>query len=381
MRICFVTWSIGRDGGSRAIFEIANKLCERGHDVKIITLGGDHSWYDLKASIRYLPVPRPLKTVLFIYRVLTLRHRPYSASALEGFAKKFGFHADLIKMLTENIPEADVHIATWYPTSLALWFARTESKKFYFLQDYPEVVYEINGKYGLGMFDVTLLLPFDTFLCNSSYTQNLVLKRQPNAKTIITGVGVNTRVFRPYNSKLINLKGKNVAMMFMRGRSFKGDEISVKALNVVAQKIPLHVLIVGQKTAVKRLFSLIRPQFTYEVFEDIDDHLLAKLYSSADVFLLTSYAESFSLPPLEAMACGTPVVTTDCKGNRDYAISEANSLVVPPGNVKETVEAVIRVLTSIELREKLAREGLKTAKQWNWDKVVDRFEQAIREMP
>ena len=56
---------------------------------------------------------------------------------------------------------------------------------------------------------------------------------------------------------------------------------------------------------------------------------LAELYSSADIFLFTSYAESFGLPPLEAMACGTTVVTTDCKGNRDYAIGEYNCLIRP----------------------------------------------------
>jgi len=43
------------------------------------------------------------------------------------------------------------------------------------------------------MFDVTLRLPFDTFLCNSNYTKSLVLEQQPNAKTIVTGVGGDTQ--------------------------------------------------------------------------------------------------------------------------------------------------------------------------------------------
>lgn len=79
------------------------------------------------------------------------------------------------------------------------------------------------------------------------------------------------------------------------------------------------------------------------------------------------------------MACGTPVVTTDCEGNRDYAINDINSLVVPPGDVKLTAEAVLRILTLDDLRRKLVKEGLNTAKQWNWNKVVDKFEQAIKE--
>lgn len=377
MKICFVAWGIGRAGGCRAFFEVANGLRERGYDVEIVALGGDHSWYDLKVPIRYLAVPKPLNNILALYRVLRLRSRQYYASALEGFAKKFGFHADLVRFLAENIPKADVHIATWYPTALALWSSGTNGKKLYFLQDFPELVFEAYGKFGLGVFDATLRLPFDVFMCNSSYTASLVLERQPSAKVMVTGVGVDTQIFKPYNSKLVSVKGKNIVMIIVRGQKFKGDDVSIKTLNVVAEKLPVHALIVGKESKVKDLFSFVKPQFTYDVFEDVDDCALAKLYSSADVFLFTSYAEGFGLPPLEAMACGTPVVTTDCKGNRDYAVNKVNSFIVQPGDIKAIAEAVIRILKSNRLREKLTEAGLETAKQWKWCKVVDKFEQAI----
>jgi glycosyltransferase involved in cell wall biosynthesis len=298
---------------------------------------------------------------------------------VKSFSRKFSFHADLIRLLAENIHDADVYISTWYTTSLALWFAVVEGKKFYFLQDFPELVFESGGVFGLKMFDLTLRVPFDKFLCNSSYTRDLLLERQPKAKTIITGVGVDTQVFRPYDDKIIDAEGKNIVMVIVRGAKFKGDEVAVNTLNIVAQKQLLKVIIIGKNVFVNQLFKLIKPQFAYEVFEDVGDYMLGKLYSSADVFLFTSHAESFGLPPLEAMACGTPVVTTDCKGNRDYAFNEVKSLVVPPGNVKLAAEAVLRILTENNLRRKLVKEGLKTAKQWNRNKVVDKFEQAIRE--
>jgi glycosyltransferase involved in cell wall biosynthesis len=80
------------------------------------------------------------------------------------------------------------------------------------------------------------------------------------------------------------------------------------------------------------------------------------------------------------MACGVPVVTTDCGGIRDYAVDGYNALIVPPGDPKAVADAVLKILKNDKLREKLIEHGIETAKQWTWDKVVDKFEQAIKEV-
>ena len=89
--------------------------------------------------------------------------------------------------------------------------------------------------------------------------------------------------------------------------------------------------------------------------------------------------ESFGLPPLEAMACGVPVVTTDCGGIRDYAVDGYNALIVPPGDPEAVADAVLKILRDDKFRERLVEHGIETAKQRSWDKVVDKFERAIRE--
>ena len=107
--------------------------------------------------------------------------------------------------------------------------------------------------------------------------------------------------------------------------------------------------------------------------------MLAKLYSSADAFLYTSYAEGFGLPPLEAMACGTPVVMSDNKGSRDYAISNFNTLVSQPGDVNSLANNLLKVLQDGKLRERLIENGLETAKKFTWTSTVDNFEKALKE--
>lgn len=85
------------------------------------------------------------------------------------------------------------------------------------------------------------------------------------------------------------------------------------------------------------------------------------------------------MPPLEAMACGTPVVTTIAKGNMEYIKPNINALVSEPGDVNSLVKNVIKVLTDYKLKESLIENGLQTAKEWTWDKVTDRYEKAFKE--
>jgi len=78
------------------------------------------------------------------------------------------------------------------------------------------------------------------------------------------------------------------------------------------------------------------------------------------------------------MASGTAVVMTDCGGVRDYVVDGYNSLVVPPGDPEAVANATIEILRNDRLRDRLIRGGVETARQWTWDRVVDKFEEAIR---
>lgn len=367
-------WSTGLAGGTRAIFEIANRLSDRGYNVNIIALGGDHRWFKVRVPVNYVDVPRTCRLIFNIYKLLTFRWKHhYDSLNIEGIAKRLGFHADLIRILSENIPSEDILIATYFPTAIAAWLSGGD-KLFYFLQDFPELVEEAHDKYLIKLFEASLRLPF-IFLCNSSYTCEIVLSRNPNAKTYVTGVGVDTEVFRPRSTKLNHYSRRKVVMAILRGFRYKGDEIALNALNLINKHVPIYGVFVGNDKVLRRI-SL---EFPYTHYRYVDDETLAKLYSSSDLFIFTSYAEGFGLPPLEAMACGTPVVMTDAKGNRDYAINGYNCILVPPGDPKAVAEASIKVLTDDKLRERLIEGGLETAKKWSWNRVVDVFERALRE--
>jgi glycosyltransferase involved in cell wall biosynthesis len=107
---------------------------------------------------------------------------------------------------------------------------------------------------------------------------------------------------------------------------------------------------------------------------------LAQLYATCDLFVSASWREGFGLPPLEAMACGAPVVVTNSGGVQEYARHGENCLVTPPRNPQALAEAMLRVLTDTALAERLRRNGPLTAAQFTWESAVDRLEKALGQL-
>ncbi len=105
---------------------------------------------------------------------------------------------------------------------------------------------------------------------------------------------------------------------------------------------------------------------------------LPDLYCRADVFVSTSWGEGFGLPPLEAMACGAPVVLTDSRGVRDYARPNENCIMVPPRDVEQLAAAMIRILSDRAFAQKIGQAGVATASRFQWDACVDRLEKVLR---
>jgi glycosyltransferase involved in cell wall biosynthesis len=100
----------------------------------------------------------------------------------------------------------------------------------------------------------------------------------------------------------------------------------------------------------------------------VDESLLPSLFAGALLLAYVSYYEGFGLPPLEAMASGTPVLA----GNRSSlpeVVGDAGVL-VDPFSVKEIAEAICGMVEKPALRADLRRKGLLRAKQFSWDETA-----------
>ena len=95
---------------------------------------------------------------------------------------------------------------------------------------------------------------------------------------------------------------------------------------------------------------------------------ISSFYRLARVFVFPSLYEGFGLPPLEAMACGTPVVTSNVSSLPEVAGDAA--LLVDPTNVDEIADAIRRAATDEALRQTLIARGLVRARQFSWSESV-----------
>jgi glycosyltransferase involved in cell wall biosynthesis len=82
------------------------------------------------------------------------------------------------------------------------------------------------------------------------------------------------------------------------------------------------------------------------------------------VFVFPSLYEGFGLPPLEAMACGAPVVTSDCSSIPEVVGDAA--LTVDPLSEKDIAKAIRRILTEAGLRQELREKGLARAGRFSY---------------
>lgn len=94
-------------------------------------------------------------------------------------------------------------------------------------------------------------------------------------------------------------------------------------------------------------------------------------YTASDVFCLPSHRESFGLVALEAMACGTPTVTTDLPGIRAFATDGESASLVEPGDVEAIGASLETLLADPALRDRYAEAGRSAAEAFSWRQSAD----------
>jgi O-antigen biosynthesis protein len=101
------------------------------------------------------------------------------------------------------------------------------------------------------------------------------------------------------------------------------------------------------------------------------------VYTACDLLLKLSTVEGFFGPPLEMMASGGTAVVSRATGWDEYVVDEKNALCVELDDLPGAVEALNRLVNDKTLREKLSKNGIKTAKQLDWKKQCPKFEKAL----
>jgi glycosyltransferase involved in cell wall biosynthesis len=109
----------------------------------------------------------------------------------------------------------------------------------------------------------------------------------------------------------------------------------------------------------------------------VSDKFLPSLYSGAIAFVYVSLYEGFGLPPLEAMACGTPVLTSNVTSLPEVVNDAA--LMVNPYDTEAIGCGIVRLVENVDLRKELIGKALKRAKNFTWDITAELTQKVLKE--
>jgi len=353
MRISFILSSLWLSGGVQVIVEYANRLTMREHQITLVIPDGALDTDMLNELVPHVDV-----------QTSRLARTPHMNIA------------QMIRLtwsLARKVPPSDVVISTHTPTTVAgllatrLW---RRGKPVWFYQDYWEM---FHGRPYESWLLRHALRWHERALVVSDYCRQELNAYSPG-DVVVVGEGLShPEILNPLPTEVRRSLGDQQTILYLGDtRPRKGlDDFLQAATLVYKYSKDVRLLIVSKEDC------QIQSRVPFEYVHRPARVELARLYATCDLFVSASWREGFGLPPLEAMACGAPVVLTDSGGVREYARSKENCLMVPCRDPEALAKAMIRVLTDKVLTERLRRNGPPTAARFTWESAVDRFEHAL----
>lgn len=357
MRIAFVLpgYPWGPIGGFRVVYEYANRLVAKGHEVAIVH-------------------PRHLGNVSPPPAGSLYRRLRREGAKLRDWAFRPSVHWQpvdgRVRMLyvsdpdASKVPDGDVVFATtWHTAEYVLGYPKSKGLRFYLIQAYetwwgPKD--RVEAAWRAPLYKVVIarwLFEIGRELgCEH-------MEYIPN--------GIDHEKYRLLNP--ISNRPKRVATLF-HADDWKGSPDGLRALGVVKNQHPdVRVTLFGTP---RRTESI--PEWVEYLRDPPQTEIVNRIYNGSSIYLCASWSEGFPLPPAEAMACGCALVSTDIGGVREYAEHGVTALLSPPRDPEALARNLIRVLDDDALRVRLAEAGNRGIRQFTWERSTDQLERFIQ---
>lgn len=348
MMINFIAPFTNKTGGIKIIFEYANRLKEKEHDVVIYV---------------------PMKAYKFNNKGIIGKFKTIKSSLGNIFKRGTRvnwFNLDVSLRLvplikSKYIRDADVSIATAWPTAYDVYnLDDSKGKKYYFIQGYE--IWSGN-KYDV---DNTYKLPLKQIVI-AQWLKDLMENQFQSNDVTVAYNGIDFKEFYN-NNKIFN---NNIISMMYSRQNWKGYKEGLKAFERIKD----------------RYHGLRLILFGMEKGDDIPDyaelHLnpskkeLREIYSNSDIFIFPSKFEGWGLTPLEAMACKCAVVGTKVGCMCEIGIHKQNAMLSESNDIETMSYNIECLLNDKQLLESVSEEGFKTVLKFDWNKSVKQFEEIL----
>ncbi len=325
------------------VVEYANFLADRGHNVSL--------WYNIINTvfkihplIKLIKIPLPTKLGTVIHSLVSQ------------------FHADVI--IVDIIPLA------------SLLSIRNRPSLIFFAQGFDES-YHTNR---IQKFLIKMLYFFSLNLMKVkgiAVSNQLahMLREKYNARLTVVENGIDLLAFYPDPDQelILSKENRKSVLVLSRNDHPKGIDIAIDVINKMSAdwRNKIEIWICGEELDEQIV------KFKARNFGWVGEEKLRKIISSADVLFYPTRQEGFGLLPLEAMACGCPVITTEAVR---YLADAENALIAKLGNEVSIKEKLERILADRQLTGDLRNNGFITVKKYDLGHSKIKFEEAIKKV-
>ncbi len=330
----------------------ADRLRQRGHEVTVVS------------TPLAVPIRRKLKSLL-LGRGWPEGRR--ESSHFDGIGIRHKVLERVRPVTDVDVPDADVVVASYYTTAFGVQkLSRGKGAKAILIQGY-----EVEDSKSNPLLDAVWRMPMHKITISKWLVE---LAREKFGDTAVSHVpnSVDLEQFKaePRPKQRVPTVG------FLYSRSwFKGCRTSVASLKRIVEALPSsRIVSFGAEQPGIRLPLPPQTEFHYRPPQD----KLRDLYAQCDVWVCGSNREGFHLPPLEAMACRCPVVSTRVGGPMDIIEERVNGHLVNIGDVEALANQTLRVLNlPREEWKQMSDAAYRTAIRYTWDDATDLFEKAL----
>ncbi|MGD0459036.1 MAG: glycosyltransferase family 4 protein [Terriglobia bacterium] len=359
MRITFLLpgFSWKPMGGFKVVYQYANQLVSRGHQVTVVHPESLPGYGEPQARTR-----RSFRDVLRRWRTL------YWSRVL--FPRIPWVRIDpRVKMLSvakpdsRLIPDADAIFASaWITAELVLGYPECKGEKFYLIQHYETW----DGP--KERVDATWRAPLKKVVIAKWLHELGMSLGCPESELAYIPNGLDHTMLRLFNP--IAGRGKRLAMAFFPWLSWKGPADGLAAVEIAKRRYPdlaaTFFSISRRPSSLPRWIGYWRNPPQRALIDDI--------YNRSSIFVCPSWVEGFPLPPAEAMACGCAVAATDIAGIREYATHGATALLSPARDPESLANNIIRLLSDEDFRVEVARAGNEHIRSFTWQRSTTLLE-------
>lgn len=209
-------------------------------------------------------------------------------------------------------------------------------------------------------------------LANSYFSRESIL-RSYGLNSFVSYLGVDTDLFKP----IPGIKKENFVLSVGSCHPIKGFDFIIKSLALIDPEIRPKFMIVSNsvdeqwKNYLEQLAT--KAGIEMEIKTSISNDKLVQLYNKAKLVVYTPYLEPFGLVPLEAMACGTPVVAVKEGGVRESVIHNETGILTERDE-DMFAKAVTELLSDDKKRQALSKRGIEVVKKfWTLEHAGERL--------